>query len=76
VSTARNLPPNARRAQSRVAALKRHHPDDTAALASARQEFAYAVAEARVREIVDAAPPLTEEQRRRLARLLDSGAAS
>jgi dsDNA-specific endonuclease/ATPase MutS2 len=48
----------------------KYHPDDVEAIAAARADLRYAVAEKRIREIVDAAPPLTAEQAAKLRALL------
>lgn len=57
-----------RRARARVAALTRHHPDDpeTAELA---QDFKTHRLAQYIARVVDAAPPLSSEQRDRLATL-------
>jgi hypothetical protein len=59
------LDPEGRRRRARAAALARHHPDhpDVAA-------FRTEAAERYIRELVDTFPPLTAEQKSRLAVLL------
>lgn len=61
-------------ARARVAALTRHRPEDGPALDAARRELKVASAETYIRELVDSAPPLTDEQRARLAVLLRGAA--
>lgn len=56
-----------------VAALTRHHPDDTDAIEQARTELQISRAEDLVRQIVDAAPPLPAEARDKLALILRGG---
>ena len=57
--------------RARIAATKRHHPDaDTSELTA---ELRTATAAEYIRRLVDAAPPLSEEQRARLAALLTNG---
>jgi hypothetical protein len=58
------------RERARLAAAARHHPDDAEVLAAARDRLRAAVAEDYITRIVDTAPPLTAEQRARLAVLL------
>lgn len=65
--------------RSQIAIQSRHHPDlDTSEL---RRDLRAARAEEYIREVVAAAPPLTAEQRDRLAVLLrgtpaDAGSAA
>lgn len=59
-----SMTPEQRHERARVAALARHHPE-------VRQQLKAAQAEQYVRELVDSWPPLTAEQRRRLAALLN-----
>ena len=69
------MDPEVAHARARVAALSllRNHPEE---LAEARARLAALVRENRIRKLVQAAPPLTPEQRGRIAALLDdSGAA-
>jgi hypothetical protein len=58
------------RERARLAVTIRDHPDDHAAIEQARRDLRAARAEAYVRELVDTSPPLTAEQRSRLAVLL------
>lgn len=51
-------------------ALKRYHPADAPVVIEAERELKAAKAEQYVRQLVDAAPRLTAEQRTRLAVLL------
>ncbi len=64
-----------RSARARVAAAKRHHPDSpkTAQLTA---EFKADRLALHIRRVVDSAPPLTAEQRDRLALLLHGGRAA
>ncbi len=68
------------KARSRVANTAKNHPTDVEAITEARRDLAVAKIEAYVKRVVDAAPPLTDEQRDRLALLLrgpsDSGGAA
>ena len=57
-----------------VANIARHRPDSQE-LADARRDLAAEKLAAYIRRTVDAAPPLTTEQRDRLALLLRGGAA-
>jgi hypothetical protein len=60
-----SLDAEGRRRRARAAALARHQPDHPA-IAALRAE----AAEKYIRTLVDTLPPLTSEQRRRLAALL------
>ncbi len=66
------------RERARLAALTRHYPD--ADHAATRRDLRAAQLEEHIRRVVDAAPPLTNEQRDRLALLVrgssDAGAAA
>jgi hypothetical protein len=64
------LDPEVRRARGRLGAAIRHHPDQPELADAARQQLHGAVAEQYVKELVDGWPPLTPEQRGRLAALL------
>ncbi len=59
--------------QARLAAESRHRPSDDHT--QLRQEFKAARLEETIRETVDSWPPLTPEQRDRLALLLQGGAS-
>jgi len=61
------------RERARVAALTRHHARPVE-IEAARRDLRAARLELEVQRIVGEAPPLTEDQRRRLARVL-AGAA-
>ncbi|MFI0861773.1 hypothetical protein ACH4RA_16140 [Streptomyces smyrnaeus] len=62
------LAPEITQARAKIAATKRWHPDrDTGDL---RRDLRAAALEQYIRRVVDTAPPLTEEQRSRLAVLL------
>ena len=58
-----------------VETIKRRRPRDVDALAAARARFAAAELDACVRSVVGEAPPLTDEQRALITRLLRCGAA-
>jgi hypothetical protein len=60
--------------KARLAALTRHHPHGSDAVADARQRVRAARAEAEIRRLVLADPPLTIPQRAHLAALLLGGA--
>ena len=65
--------PAVRSITSKIGATQRHHPDaDTSDL---RRDLRAAHLEAHVREVVDGFPPLTADQRGRLALLLRGGDA-
>jgi hypothetical protein len=59
-----------RHAAAVVGALQRHHGPAHPGLTDARRDLRAAELEEHVRRIVDAAPPLTAEQRDRIAALL------
>lgn len=61
--------------RARVASLSRSRTPDDPALVEARTRLRDARAEDYVRKLVDAAPPMSESQRSRLAVLLLRGAA-
>lgn len=61
-------------AHGTLAALKRHHPNSPD-VEHATRDLAAAKLAAYVRKVVDAAPPLTPEQRDRIAVLLRGEAA-
>ncbi len=63
------MTPDVRSARARVAAAKRHHPNDPKTDQLAAEFKADRLAE-HIRRLVDAAPPLSEAQRSRLALLL------
>jgi hypothetical protein len=56
--------------RARVAALSRSRTADDPDLLDARRDLRAARAEDYIRALVDAAPPLTDEQKRRLSVLL------
>ncbi|MGC4109452.1 MAG: hypothetical protein QM747_03290 [Nocardioides sp.] len=57
-------------ARNRYGAVKRHHPQDLELVAAAQRDLAAAKIEDFIQRTVDDAPPLTDEQRNRLAALL------
>lgn len=61
--------------RARVASLSRSRKPDDPSLLEARRNLRAARAEDYVRKLVDSAPPLTDEQRARLAALLQPSAA-
>ena len=64
------LDAEARRRRARLAALQRHHPDQPELTEAERRRFKVVSAEKYVRQLVDEFPPLSVEQRARLAVLL------
>ena len=64
-----------RTARARIAALKRHHPNDQETVELARDFKAERLVEY-VQRVLDSAPPLTQTQREKLALLLRGGDAS
>lgn len=56
--------------RARLAALKRHHPTDTEAIAAAERDYRSAKFEAVVTAAIENAPPLTDAQCTQLSRLL------
>ena len=62
--------PTVSAAGAEVGAIARWHPHDKAKLAGARRDLRAAKLEAHIRSVVDTFPPLTPEQRDRLAVLL------
>lgn len=71
VMGARN--PARQRLISIIAALERHHPADPR-IPCLRAELATEGLAEHIARVVDAAPPLTDDQRIRLTRLLNPGA--
>ena len=61
--------------RARHAALIRHQPDNTVAIGEARRDLRAERLAEFIRQTVDAAPPLTEAQRTRLAALLRGSGA-
>ncbi len=56
--------------RARVASLSRSRVPDDPDLVAARRDLRAARAEEYIRQVVDAAPPLTDDQRRQLAAIL------
>lgn len=63
-------PPEILSVRGKIASLTRSRPDDDPELIAARRELAELRIARFIRETVDAAPSLTDEQRTRLADLL------
>lgn len=59
--------------RARVASLTRSRPDDDPDLVSARRNLAAEKLDAYIRKTIAAAPPLTDEQRATITRLLGGG---
>lgn len=64
------MTPEQRRICGKLAARERHYPEDRETADALRRDLRASRAEDYVRELVDAAPPLSPEQRARLAALL------
>lgn len=64
------MPQSMYAARARLSALKRYRPDDDPAVTAARAELREAKLADHIKSIVDDAPPLSPEQRSRLAVLL------
>lgn len=58
------------------AAREPDDPDIAEELDERRRDYRFAAASDYIREVVDAAPPLTDQQRRQLAALLTEGDAA
>ena len=56
--------------RARIAALARHHKDDPSVVDARRTEFKTRRLEEYVKRVMESDPPLTPEQRRRVAQLL------
>jgi hypothetical protein len=65
-----SIPARKRLHRAKLAAAVRHHPDDSNLIDSQRRELAALGLEDHVRRVVEGFPPLTAEQRDRLAALL------
>ena len=70
------LSPTDRTERARIATLTRHHGADSPDVVDLRRKFKEERIAEYIRRTVDAAPPLTPEQRDRLALLLRDGGAS
>jgi len=64
-----------RRTRARAAALRRHHPDQPDLAADLQRTLKTDALERHIRELVDTFPPLTADQRNRLALLLHGSPA-
>lgn len=60
--------------RAKLGAATRYHPDDLPRITDARRDLAAAKIADYVERVVAEAPPLTEHQRARIARLLAGGA--
>jgi len=69
------MPSDVQVARNRLAAITRHHGPHDPRTATARGELAEAKLADAIAKVVESAPPLTAEQRNRLATLLMSGVA-
>jgi hypothetical protein len=67
------MTPDERSARARLAAAKRHHPDDDKTHELAAQFKTDRLAQ-HIERLIQAAPPLNEDQLRRLGALLRPGA--
>lgn len=70
------MSPVARRERARIASLSRSRAADDPDLIEARRNLRAASLEAHVLRILDEAPPLTADQRQRIAGLLAGGASA
>jgi hypothetical protein len=68
--------PIRRRVAGSIGIIERHHGPDDPRLPDLRRDLRAAELEEHVRRIVDATPPLTPEQRDKIAALLFSGRTS
>lgn len=69
------MPTDPQLARNRLAALTRHHGPHDPRTDAARSELAEAKLADAIAKVVASAPPLTAEQRNRLATMLMGGAA-
>lgn len=69
------LTPEVRSHRARVASLSRSRQSDDPDLQRARRDLRAAAAASYIERVLAEAPPLTDEQRRRLAGLLSGGVA-
>jgi hypothetical protein len=74
VSARRKIPDEARRHLNVAASLQRHHPDDLERIDDAKRSARVLTLEDQIQRVVDSWPPLTPEQRDRLALLLRGSA--
>lgn len=70
------ISPTTARARGKVAALTRSRSTDDPDLVGARRELATSSLTDHIERVLAAAPPLTNEQRRRLAGLFTGGASA
>lgn len=68
------MPPEARAERARIASLSRSREADDPELVEARQRLRTVMLAETIRTAVEAAPPMTRDQRRYLAGLLTGGA--
>lgn len=69
------MSPVARRERARIASLSRSRDVDDPDLIEARRNLRAATLESHVLRILDEAPPLTSDQRHRIAGILTGGAS-
>lgn len=70
------LSPSRRHLRARAAALAKHNGSDDPRTLAARRDVAVEAVAERIAELVESAPPLTDEQRARLGLLLKPRAVS
>ena len=70
------MSPVARRERARIASLSRSRDVDDPDLIEARRNLRAATLESHVLRVLNEAPPLTDDQRRRLAGLFTGGASA
>lgn len=70
------IPPAVAGPRARVASLSRSRPHDDPDLIAARRDLAAANLGEFIAKTLDTAPPLTDDQRRRLAGLFAGGASA
>lgn len=73
LTTRAPVPPAARRLLGSAAALSRFHPEQTDVIEAAKRQAELITLEDHIKRVVESAPPLSPEQRDRLAHLLRSG---
>lgn len=71
-----SISPERAKMRARIAATKRHHPDRPDLIANDQRTLKMARAEDFIRGLVESFPPLTDDQRSRLATLLQPAPAA